>query len=110
MGSTAQTLKRECTAAEVNGEVRFNEAFMVLWRNVIDFMKDVIYRPAFLLTEAQMQNLRMNLSYSWISLEEYRIILKSWGVIKIVAKMSKREQVSGDYVYTLNLFGDLDVC
>lgn len=26
MGSTAQTLKKECTAAEVNGEVRFNEA------------------------------------------------------------------------------------
>lgn len=47
MGSTAQTLKRECTAAEVNGEVRFNEAFAVLWRNVIDFTKDVIYRPAF---------------------------------------------------------------
>lgn len=60
-GSTAQTLKRECTAAEVNGEVRFNEAFAVLWRNVIDFTKEVIYRPAFPLAEAQMQNLRMNL-------------------------------------------------
>lgn len=46
---------------EVNGEVRFNEVFAVLWINVIDFTKDVIYRTAFPLAEAQMQNFRMNL-------------------------------------------------
>ena len=57
----AQTLKWECTTVEVNGEVRYNEAFAVLQRNVIDFTKDVINRTAFPSAEAQMQNFRMNL-------------------------------------------------
>lgn len=61
MRCTAQTLQRECTAAGVNGEVRFNEGFPVLWRNVMDFTEDVIYRPAFLLAEAQMQSFKMDL-------------------------------------------------
>ena len=46
---------------EVNGEVRYNEAFAVLQRNVIDFTEDVIYRRAFSSAEAQMQNFRSNL-------------------------------------------------
>jgi hypothetical protein len=58
---TAHTLRRECTADVVNVEVRFNEAFSVLWRNVIVFTKDVIYSSAFLLAKAHMQNLRINL-------------------------------------------------
>ena len=57
----AQTLKWECTTVEVNGEVRYKEAFAVLQRNVIDFTKDVINRTAFSSAEAQMQNFRRNL-------------------------------------------------
>lgn len=32
---------------EINGEVRYNEAFAILQRNVIDFTEDVINRTAF---------------------------------------------------------------
>lgn len=51
---TAHTLKRDGTATTVNRQARFNEAFAVLWGNVIDFTKEVIYRPAFPFAEAQI--------------------------------------------------------